>query len=97
MNESPLDEEMIAWKQHPFTQRFFQFMFWCRERNKEDWASGAFEGKDINEMALKHAKTLGGVAALSELLSIDMQDIIDAEKEANEYIRNKSRWLDGTR
>lgn len=97
MNDNPLNEEMFAWKQHPFTQRFFKFMFWCRERNKEDWAQGQFEGADLDQMTLKQAKTLGGVAALSELLSIEMQDIIDGEKEANEYIRNQGRWLDSAR
>jgi hypothetical protein len=93
---NPLDSELIEWKQHPFTQRFMQYLFWCREINKEDWAKGCFVGGNLEEMALANAKALGGVEMIEKMLSVDMQAIISMETESHEYVRNQSSRLDGT-
>lgn len=85
---------LIEWRQHPFTQRFLQYLFLCREANKEDWAKGQFEGGDLESWALKNAKALGGVDMLDKILSVDMATIISIEKEAHEHVRNQSSRLD---
>ena len=95
-NQSPPDE-FRDWRQHPFTQRFFQFLSLRREQNKEDWAKGMHEGENLQDWALKNAKALGGVAVIDALIDLEMSDILQSEKEAHEYIRNQSGRLDGTR
>lgn len=92
MSNQPQDElpqdELTEWRQHPVTKRFFGFLTLLRESAKEDWSREEFVGSSIEEMALKNAKALGGVQALMELRNVTLQDIIDAEREANERIRD---------
>ncbi len=96
MNDQPqLPDEFKEWRQHPFTQRFFQFLFLRREKNKEDWAKETFVGVDLQSWAIQNATALGGVRVLDQLLELDMTDINDAEKGAHEYIRNHGSRLDG--
>lgn len=96
MNDQPPSDELIEWKQHPFTQRFFNFLTLLEESAKEDWSHEEFVGASLEEMALKNAKALGGVTVLRKLRNVDFEDIYSAEKEAHERIRNQSGRLDGT-
>lgn len=89
-----MNEELIEWKGHPFTQRFFNFLHLLEESAKEDWAMEEFVGTSLEEMALRNAKALGGIKVLKALQDIEMQDIIDAEKERDEQVRNQGRRLD---
>lgn len=95
-NPSPPPDEFDEWKQHPMTQRFLRALFFSRERNKEDWAKGMHKGANPQEWAIRNAEVLGEVAAIERLLSLDMSEIIDMERKANEYIRDQGRWLDGS-
>jgi hypothetical protein len=84
---SPPDE-FTEWQQHPMTERFFNFLKLLRESAKEDWAREQFIGDGLEDWALRNAKALGGVTALHELSKVTLEDIIDAEKEAHESVRN---------
>ena len=86
--ENPLNAEMIEWKQHPFTERYFNFIRLCISSCKEDWAREEFTGNSLDQWALSNAKALGGLQVLRSLLKVETQDIIDAEKESREQIRN---------
>lgn len=94
LNPNPLDDELREWKSHPFTQRYFNFLWNLEEAAKRDWSHEHFVGDTLDKWALENAKALGAVKALQELQAIEMQDIIDAEKEANEQVRNQSSRLD---
>ena len=96
MIDQPQQNEFTEWKEHPFTQRFFRAMFFAREQNKEDWAKGMHVGDGTEQWALKNAEILGEVKAVETLLNLDMEQILQLETAANEYIRNQSRWMDGS-
>lgn len=70
------------------TERFFSYLRLVEESAKEDWAQEQFVGTSMEEMALRNAKALGGVSVLRQLRQINLEGIIDAEKEAREQVRN---------
>jgi hypothetical protein len=84
---SDQQDELTEWKQHPFTQRFFNYLRLLRESAKEDWAREQFVGANLEEWALTNAKAIGAVGALRELGEIELEDIIQAEKESNEHAK----------
>jgi hypothetical protein len=92
-----LPDEFSEWRQHPMTVRFFNYLFLVEESAKEDWALEQFVGSSLEEMALKNAKALGGVSVLRQLNNVNLEGIIEAEKERNEQVRNQGGRLDGTR
>lgn len=91
---NPQASDFEEWKNHPFTERYFSYLQLLVEAAQTDWAREHFVGDTLDQWALQNAKALGGVQALLGLLNLEMQDIIDAEKEAHEQVRNKGRRLD---
>jgi len=83
-----LPDEFDEWRQHPTTERFFNYLKLVEESAKEDWATEQFVGSSLEEMALKNAKALGGVSVLRQLRLVNLEGIIQAEKEAREQVRN---------
>ena len=87
-NQQKRLDEFDEWKSHPITERFFNYLRLVEASAKEDWAREQFVGTSMEEMALRNAKALGGVSVLRQMTQVDMEAIIEAEKEAREQIRN---------
>lgn len=71
-------EEWDQWKRQPETAAFFEYLDRLREFNKEAWAGGAFEGGEEDTtpeiFALRQARVLGEMKALSALITVDYED-----------------------
>lgn len=62
------------WCSLPGTQQFLKELSHLRLQTMEDWAHRAFEGTNIEEMAVQNAYALGGIRVLDDLLAKETFD-----------------------
>jgi hypothetical protein len=56
----------------------FKYLERDRERLKEAWAGGSFSGSFSTEMIAKNAGATGACSAISDVLSVESDDLYDA-------------------
>lgn len=62
------------WRRNPETEAFFKILIDAKQEALETWAAGGYTGQNIEDMALRNAKALGGLAVINQVLSLETFD-----------------------